>query len=100
METLSKFQHSILKRLANGPVKTYCCPCGIAADKRCDDITEDFNAMLRLAQIGIVNDVSDLPKYAGVIKEWQDEGRYVVIININGFGQEMFQRTVGDKWVN
>src|SRR6266496_4205435 len=96
-EQLSKDQYSILKRLANHPVKVYCSPAGIDADRRRDEITTDFNSMLRLVELGLVRDVTDLPKYAGVVSNWREQGRDVVVIHINALGGRMFTRTRHDK---
>jgi hypothetical protein len=74
MEQLNKYQVSILKQLANSQIKVYCCPSGVPTDL-CDDlVTDDFNSILRLVDLGLASDVSDLPKYAGVVKEWEEQG--------------------------
>ena len=101
IEQLNDHQFKMLKRLANSPVKVYCCPAGIASDKKCDEITEDFNSILRLVELGLMSDASDWPKYAGLVKKfWEDDGRIVAIVNINGIGDLMFGRTPWEKWKN
>ena len=48
VEQLTPYQFKILRRLANSEIKAYCQPAGIDSDKRRDEITQDFNATLRL----------------------------------------------------
>jgi hypothetical protein len=100
MEQLNKYQVSILKQLANSQIKVYCCPSGVPTDL-CDDlVTDDFNSILRLVDLGLASDVSDLPKYAGVVKEWEEQGRETVVIHLNRIGGLMFKRAKWEKWKN
>lgn len=95
---LTKFQVGILKRLANGRVKVYCMPAGVQRDKRRDEINLQFNEVLQLVEMGLVNDVSDGEKFKGIVEQHRvNEGRDVVVIWLNGFGQEMWGRTPWDK---
>ncbi len=100
IEQISRFQYSLLRRLANSEIKTYGCPSGVPADDNCDAITEEFNDVLRLVQLGLAVDASRWPKFADVGALWQSEGRDVVIIALRNLGQRMFERTPHDKWRN
>lgn len=104
METLTPYQFKILRRLANSEIKTYCQPAGIDSDKRRDDINPDFNAMLRLCELGLMSDAtatqSAWPKYTGLVTRYAEEGREIVIVVLNRVGQFLFERTAHDRWVN
>jgi hypothetical protein len=98
---LSKHQFHILKLLANGKTKTYCAPAGTPADKRQNEINEDFNDILKLVEWGLVSDVSETPKYHDLIAGYaHEEGRDVVVIVINKGGDKMFKRVSHGRWVN
>lgn len=101
MDQLTKHQLSILTRLANSPIKVYCSPAGVKSDKKCDEITQDFNAILRLVELGLMSDVSDWPKYEPMVKKYRDEdGREVAIVNLNVVGGLMFKRATWEKRIN
>ncbi len=98
---LTEFQHKLLRRLANGKVKIYLMPAGTPRDKRCEEMNDQFNEVLQLVELGVMNDVSDAEKFAPIVKEhWESEKREVVVVWINGFGQEMFGRCPWEKYVN
>ena len=100
METLTPHQFKLLRRLANNQVKVYCQPVGIDSDKRCDEITQDFNAVLRLCELGLMSDATDWPKYAELVTRYAGEGREIVVVVLNRIGQLLFQRTLHERWVN
>jgi len=86
--------------LANNQVKVYCQPVGIDSDKRCDEITQDFNAVLRLCELGLMSDATDWPKYAELVTRYAGEGREIVVVVLNKIGDLMFRRTAHERWVN
>ena len=100
METLTPYQFKILRRLANSEIKTYCQPAGIDSDKRRDDINLDFNAMLRLCELGLTSDATAWPKYTDLVTRYAEEGREIVIVVLNGVGDLMFKRTPWENRVN
>ena len=98
---LTEFQHKLLWRLANGKVKIYCMPAGVPADKKEDELNDQFNQVLQLVELGVMNDVSAGEKFKPLVDEHRmSENRDVVIVWINGFGQELFGRCPWDKYVN
>ena len=98
---LTEFQHKLLRRLANGKVKIYCMPAGVPSDKKQNEINEQFNEVLQLVEIGVLNDVSDGEKFRPIVKEHREsENRDVVIVWMNGYGSEMFRRVPWEKRVN
>lgn len=101
IEQLTKHQLSVLIRLANSQIKVYCAPAGVKSDKKCDEITQDFNAILRLVELGLMSDVSDWPKYEPMVKKYREEdGREVAIVNLNVVGGLMFKRAKHERWTN
>src|SRR5208282_5394201 len=94
LDSLTPYQFKILRRLANNEVKTYCQPAGIDSDKRRDDINLDFNGMLRLCELGLMNDATAWPKYTELVDRYAEEGREIVIVVLNRVGQLLFQRTL------
>ena len=100
MDQLTQYQFKILRRLANSEIKTYCQPAGIDSDKRRDDINLDFNAMLRLCELGLTSDATAWPKYTDLVTRYAEEGREIVIVVINRVGDEMFRRTPWENRVN
>ena len=100
IDQLNEKQYRLLRRLANSRVKVYCMPSGIGSDKRENDINLEFNSTLHLCELGLLRDGSDWPKYQELVKRYSEEGRDVVIVILNGIGQEMFGRTPWEKWVN
>lgn len=98
---LTEFQHKLLRRLANGKVKVYCMPAGTPRDKRCEEMNDQFNEVLQLVEIGVLNDVSAGERFSPIVEEHRlSENRDVVIVSLNGFGQEMFGRNLWEKYVN
>ena len=100
IEQLTPYQFKILRRLANNEIKTYCQPAGIDSDKRRDDINLDFNAMLRLCELGLTSDATAWPKYTGLVTRYAEEGREIVIVVLNRVGQLLFRRTSHERYVN
>ena len=100
IEQLTPYQFKILRRLANSEIKTYCQPAGIDSDKRRDDINLDFNAMLRLCELGLTSDATAWPKYTDLVTRYAEEGREIVIVVLNRVGQLMFERTPWEHWTN
>ena len=100
VEQLTPYQFKILRRLANSEIKTYCQPAGIDSDKRRDDINLDFNAMLRLCELGLTSDATAWPKYTDLVTRYAEEGREIVIVVLNGVGDLMFKRTPWENRVN
>jgi hypothetical protein len=101
VEQLTKHQVRVLKTLANSVGKVYCAPAGTKADRRQNEINVDFNAILRLVELGLMSDLSDSPMYRPLVKKYADEeGREVAIVALNKVGDEMFRRTPWGKWVN
>ncbi len=100
IEQLTPYQFKILRRLANNTVKVYCQPVGIASDKRRDEITQDFNAVLRLCELGLTSDATAWPKYTDLVTRYAEEGREIVIVVLNKIGDVMFKRTPWERWVN
>src|SRR6266481_7497690 len=98
-EQLTKHQYRVLRMLANSRTKVYCAPAGTKADKRQNDINEDFNAILRLVELGLMSDLSDAPKYRPIIESYAtNEGREVVIVAISKGSDAMFKRMRWGKW--
>ncbi len=100
METLTPHQFKLLRRLANNQVKVYCQPAGTDSDKRRDEITLDFNAVLRLCELGLMSDATDWPKYTDLVSSYAGEGREIVIVVLNKVGDVMFKRAQWERWVN
>lgn len=100
MEQLNQHQYKLLKRLANSPIKVYCSPAGINSDKRRDEINEDFNSILRLVELGLMTDVSSAPKFKELVKQYREDGRDVIVVNLNVVGGLMFKRVRHGKWIN
>ena len=100
METLTPHQFKLLRRLANNQVKVYCQPAGTDSDKRRDEINLDFNATLRLCELGLVSDATAWPKYIELVDRYAGEGREIVIVVLNRIGDEMFKRTPWERWVS
>src|SRR5208337_2646807 len=100
VETLTPHQFKLLRRLANNRIKTYCQPAGTDSDKRRDEINLDFNAALRLCELGLMSDATDWPKYTDLVTRYAGEGREIVVVVLNKIGQLLFQRTLHERWVN
>jgi len=100
VETLTPHQFKLLRRLANSQVKVYCQPAGIDSDKRRDDINIDFNAVLRLCELGLVSNATAWPKYTELVARYAEEGREIVIVVLNRVGDVIFKRTCHERWVN
>lgn len=100
METLTPHQFKLLRRLANNRIKVYCQPAGIDSDKRRDEINLDFNATLRLCQLGLMSDATDWPKYTELVDRYAGEGREIVIVVLNKIGDLMFERTPWESRIN
>jgi len=104
MDSLNRYQVKTLKRLANSSVKFYCCPAGLPIPERDDvesRVTGDFNDILVLVLLGLLDDVSTSPQHAGKVEELMAlEGRDVVITKLSRLGQAMFERVKWEKWVN
>ena len=100
IEQLTPHQFKLLRRLANNTIKVYCQPAGIDSDKRRDEITQDFNATLRLCELGLTSDATAWPKYEQLVARHAGEGREIVIVVLNGVGQLMFERTLWEHWTN
>lgn len=100
MEQLTPHQFKLLRRLANNKVKVYCQPVGIDSDKRRDEITLDFNAVLRLVELGLMSDATTWPKYADLVNSYAGEGREIVIVVLNKIGDLMFKRTNHERYIN
>jgi hypothetical protein len=100
IEQLTPHQFKLLRRLANNTVKVYCQPAGIDSDKRRDEITQDFNATLRLCELGLTSDATAWPKYTDLVTRYAEEGREIVIVVLNKIGDVMFKRTPWENRVN
>lgn len=101
IEQLTEHQYRLLKRLANSPVKVYCMPAGIDSDKKRDELNLEFNAVLRLVELGLLTDASDWARYKPMVDEHMAEsGRVVVIVVLTKLGQRMFERTPWEKRKN
>jgi len=100
LETLTPHQFKLLRRLANNQVKVYCQPAGTDSDKRRDEINLDFNATLRLCELGLMSDATAWPKYTELVDRYAGEGREIVIVVLNRVGQLLFQRTLHERWIN
>ena len=101
MDQLTKHQLSVLTRLANSPIKVYCTPAGVQSDKKCDEITQDFNSILRLVELGLMSDVSDWPKYRPMVEKYREEAdREVAVVILNLVGGLMFTRTKWEHRIN
>ena len=104
IDSLNRYQLKTLKRLANSQIKLYCCPAGLPLPER-DEIesliTGDFNDILILVEMGLLEDVSNEPDNQGKIAELHAlEGRDIVITKLSRIGQVMFERQKHDKWTN
>jgi hypothetical protein len=99
-EQLTLHQFKLLRRLANSQVKVYCQPAGTDSDKRRDEITLDFNATLRLCELGLMSDATCWPKYTELVDRYSGEGREIVIVVLNKIGDVMFKRTAHERWTN
>lgn len=101
MIRLNKYQAATLRRLANSRVKNYCVPAGLGNEEFGAKITEDFNDILRLVEVGLLIDISNEPEHRGKCRELMAlEGRDIVIVRLSLRGQQMFERTAWEKWVN
>jgi hypothetical protein len=76
-------------------------PAGIDSDKKRDELNLEFNAVLRLVEMGLLTDASDWPKYKPMVDEHMTEsGRVVVIVVLTKLGQRLFERTPWEKRIN
>lgn len=104
IDSLNRYQLKTLKRLANSQIKLYCCPAGLPLPERDEiesRITSDFNDILILVEMGLLDDISNDPEHQGKIAELHAlEGRDIVITRLSRIGQVMFERVKWEKWVN
>jgi hypothetical protein len=101
MEQLTKYQVGILVRLANSSIKQFCSPRGLDSDRRRKEIDDDFEALIRLIDIGLMVNATSWPSYKRIVKNFRNEqGREVMILRLSIAGQRMFERTGWDHQIN
>lgn len=99
MEQLTQHQFKTLKLLANGKVKLYCNQSGTPKDPQIDEHNQEFNGLLRLAELGLLEDISE--KCPDVVTEYKMKtGGDVAIVKITPIGQMMFEKHRWTKWKN
>jgi hypothetical protein len=78
----------------------YCNISGTPNEpKRRDEHNEEFNGLLRLTEIGLLEDISD--KCPEVVAEYKAKiDGDVAIVKLTPVGQMMFEKHRWTKWVN
>jgi hypothetical protein len=92
MDTLTKHQFTLLTKLANSKVKTYCTVANANGEET------EFNETLRLVNLKLLIDISD--RYPDVVKKYSTNGDDAAVTALTHRGQWMFERVKWDKWVN
>lgn len=101
VDQLTKYQHSVLRRLASGTAKIYGACTGVEGDRKPDEMTLWFNETLKLIEWGLVVDASTWPKHIESIQHYKEhEGRDAVLVALSVRGQAMFGRVPWEKYVN
>lgn len=95
MDTLTKFQHKTLKKLANGPVKLFQVGFGRNTP---DNFVLEFNETLRLVELSLMDDVSDM--FPQLVVDHIKQGGDAVVTRLTPRGQMMFERVKWEKWRN
>ena len=98
VESLTKYQFMVLKKLANSDIKIYCTMAGLPGEKSEDAINQDFNSILRLVELKLLCDSTE--KHADLAKKYNVEGRDFAVVTLTHGGQWMFERTKWEKWLN
>ena len=92
MDSLTKHQWTILKKLANSKVKTYCTVANANGEEM------EFNETLQLVGVKLLVDISD--RYPELVAKYSANGDDAAVTALTHRGQWMFERTRWDKWVN